>query len=73
MEDPPEGPPPAPDWIRSEADDYTPEVFDTLSSSQVQLPLGGEMKRGMVINCKREHIGNLVDNRHGNPMFDTRV
>ena len=73
MEDPPEGPPPAPDWIRSEADDYTPEAFDTLLSAQVQLPLGGEMKRGTVVNRKRDHNGNPVGIRHDNPMLDTRV
>ena len=49
MEDPPDGPP-DPDWIRSEADDFTPEAYDTLLSAQVQLPLGGEIKCGTVVN-----------------------
>ena len=68
-EDTPEGPLPAPDWIRPEADDYTPEAFDNLLSSQVQLPLGGEMKCGTVVNRKWEHNGNFIGNRHDNLML----
>ena len=72
MEDLASGPP-TPDWIRSEADEHTPEAFDNLLSAQVQLPFGGEMKRGTVVNRKRNHNGNPLGSQHKNPMLDSRV
>jgi hypothetical protein len=62
-----------PDWTRKEADDYTEETFDNLVSAQVQLPFGGEMKRGTVANRKRDNNGNPLGMRHENPLLDSRV
>ena len=73
MEDPSKGLLPVPDQIRSEAGGYTPEAFDNLLSTQVQLPLGGEMKRDTVTNRTLNHEGNPVGNRHEHPMLDTSV
>ena len=65
--------PPVPEWIKKEADDYTPEAFDELVSAHVQIPFEGEMKRGTVINRKRNLNGDPIGTRNSNPLLDSRL
>ena len=62
-----------PDWELPEDDEFTPEAYDNLLSAKVQLPLAGELKRGTVVNRKRDANGNPVGIRDDNPLLDTRM
>ena len=65
--------PPVPGWIKPEADHHTPEAFDELLSVHVQIPFEGEMKRGTVVNRKRDLNGDPVGTRNTNPLLDSRL
>ncbi len=51
----------------------TPEAGDNYISAEVLLPLGGVIRRGKVISCKRDADGNTVGRAHEQPILDTRT
>jgi hypothetical protein len=50
-----------------------PEAGDNYISAEVLLPLGGVLRRGKVISCKRNADGNTVGRAHDRPILDTRT
>jgi len=61
-----------PEFTTPEADNYTPESYDEYLQAQVVLPIGGELRRGQVIQRKRDHEGRPIGIRNSNPLLDTR-
>jgi hypothetical protein len=51
----------------------TPEARDIYISAEVLLPLGGVLRQGKVISCKRGADGNTVGWAHERPILDTRT
>jgi hypothetical protein len=51
----------------------TPEAGDNYISAEVLLPLGGVLRGGKVISCKRGADGNTVAQAHDWPILDTRI
>jgi hypothetical protein len=51
----------------------TPEVGDNYISAEVLLPLGGVLRWGKVISCKRDADGNTVGRAHERLILDTRT
>jgi hypothetical protein len=49
----------------------TPEAGDNYISAEVLLPLGGILRRGKVISCKRNADGNIVGRAHDRPILNT--
>jgi hypothetical protein len=54
-----------------EMDDFTPESYDEYLTAQIFLPVGGEMAKGQVTKCHRDHNGRPIGVRHSNSMLDT--
>jgi hypothetical protein len=50
-----------------------PEAGNNCISAEVLLPLGGVLRRGKVICCKRDTDGNTVGRAHNQPILDTRT
>ena len=57
---------------RPEADDFTPDSFDSYLTAQVLLPREGELHRGTVKRRVKDEDGNPVGTRSSNPILDTR-
>lgn len=55
-----------------EIDDFTPETYDEYLTAQLMLPVGGEMTKGQVVKCLRDHNGRPIGIRHSNPILDSR-
>jgi hypothetical protein len=51
----------------------TPEAGDNYISAEILLPLGGVLRWGKVISCKRDADGNTVGRAHDRPILDTRT
>jgi hypothetical protein len=51
----------------------TPEVGDNYISAEILLPLGGVLRQGKVISCKRDADGNTVGRAHDWPILNTRT
>jgi hypothetical protein len=51
----------------------TPEAGDNYISAEVLLPLGGVLRRGKVISCKRDTDGNTVGRAMAWPILETRT
>ena len=51
----------------------TPEAGDNYISAEILLPLGGILRRGKVISCKRNADGNIAGRAHDWPILDTRT
>jgi hypothetical protein len=49
----------------------TPEAGDNFISAEVLLPLGGVLRQGKVISCKRDADGNTVGWANERPILDT--
>ncbi len=49
----------------------TPEAGDNYISAEVLLPLGGVLRQGKVISCKRDTDGNTFGRAHDQPILDT--
>ena len=57
-----------------EADDFTPDSYDTLLGASLQLPNpDGTTIRGTVRKRKLDNNGNPIGVRHQSPMLDTRL
>ena len=54
-----------------DADNYTPETFDSYFTALVLLPHGGELLRAQVVGQKRDANGSPVGQAHSNPILDT--
>ncbi len=50
-----------------------PEAGDNYISAEVLLPLGGILRWGKVISCKRNADGNTVGQEHDQPILDTQT
>lgn len=57
---------------RSEADEYTPELFDKYINAQVLLPRGGENQLATVVKRCRNMDGIPTGTANDNPILDTR-
>jgi hypothetical protein len=51
----------------------TPEAGDNYISAEVLLPMGGVLRQGKVISCKRNTDGNTVGWAHEQPILNTRT
>jgi hypothetical protein len=51
----------------------TPEAGDNYISAEILLPLGGVLRRGKVISCKRDADGDTVGRAHDRPILNTRT
>ena len=51
----------------------TPEAGDNYISAEILLPLGGVLRRGKGISCKRNTDGNTVGRSHDRPILDTQT
>jgi hypothetical protein len=49
----------------------TPEAGDNYISAEVLLPLGGVLRQGKVISCKRDADGNTIGQAYEWPILDT--
>ena len=61
-----------PDVELSEADDWTPESYDTYISAKVLLPRGDENQEAKVLGRAKDDNGNPIGIRNNNPILDTR-
>jgi hypothetical protein len=55
-----------------DADEYTPEQYDEYVGSEVLLPVGSELLRGVVKKRHHDLNGNPYGLRNSNPILDTR-
>jgi hypothetical protein len=62
----------SPEIELNEADDWTPESFDTYISASVLLPKGDSYQNATVVKRARDDNDNPVGKRHNNPILDTR-
>ena len=62
----------APEVALAEADDWTPETFDTYISAKVLLPKGDQSHQAKVLGRARDDNGNPIGRSHNNPILDTR-
>ena len=62
----------APATELAEADEWTPESFDTYISAQVLLPIGDTYHRATVKKRARDENNNPVGIKNPNPILDTR-
>jgi Reverse transcriptase (RNA-dependent DNA polymerase) len=63
----------APEVELAEADDWTPESFDTYISAQVLLPIGDSYQRATVKKRARDENDNPIGIKNNNPILDTRA
>jgi Reverse transcriptase (RNA-dependent DNA polymerase) len=61
-----------PEAAMPEADEWTPESFDTYLTAEVLLPLHGELTRARVTGRKRGADGNPIGKANANPILDSR-
>jgi hypothetical protein len=62
-----------PEAEKPDAEDYTPQEFDSLISAKVLLPKGNVLLPATVIGRKRDHTGQPLGTSNTNPMLDTRI
>jgi Reverse transcriptase (RNA-dependent DNA polymerase) len=62
----------APEVDLAEADDWTPESYDTYISAKVMLPKGDTSWQARVLGRAKDDNGNPIGKRHQNPILDTR-
>ena len=73
IEDPDEPTSPLdPESTMPEADDITPDAYDTYLGARLLLPVGGEQIYARVTKRVKDSNGKSIGTRHDNPMLDTR-
>ena len=55
-----------------EADDITPDAYDTYLGARLLLPVGGERFYARVTKHVKDSHGKSIGTHHDNPMLDTR-
>jgi hypothetical protein len=60
------------DAAMPEADDYTPEAYDTYLTAEVKLANMGTLQKGTVMRRKQDADGNPVGRSHSNPLLHMR-
>ena len=63
----------SPEVELAEADEWTPELFDTYISAQVLLPIGDSHQRAVVKKRARDDNDNPIGIKNNNPILDTRA
>ena len=61
-----------PEDRRSDADDFTPDAYDTYLNAQVLLPRGGESQHATIIGRSKNAEGIPFGKFNSNPILDTR-
>ena len=61
-----------PDSAATEADEWTPESYDSYLTAEILLDRAGDTQRGVVKRRKKDDDGNPTGKSNANPILDTR-